>query len=150
MERDRPVHLLAVAAYPDDIEQACGEGLLCMAERGYRTAILDLTAGEIGSRGTPAQRAAEAAEAARILRVGERRNAGLPDARLENSLAARLRVAAIVRGLRPRVEVSERTGTAARTYGARPDAVLPPSGAAPAGTTRRPFRKSAAALPKSV
>lgn len=41
-----------------------------MAERGYRTAILDLMAGEMGSRGTPAQRAAEAAEAARILWIG--------------------------------------------------------------------------------
>lgn len=139
MERGQPVHVLAVAAHPDDVEQTCGGVLLCMAERGYRTAILDLMAGEMGSRGTPAQRAAEAAEAARILWIGERRNAGLPDTRLENSLAARLRVAAIVRGLRPRVEVSERIGTAARTYGARPEAVLPPSGAASAGTTREPF-----------
>ena len=112
MERDQPVHVLAVAAHPGDVEQTCGGGLLRMAERGDRTAILDLTAGEMGSRGTPAQRAAEAA---RLLRVGERRNAGLPDARLENSLAALLRVAAIVRGPRPRVEVSERIGTAART-----------------------------------
>lgn len=70
MERDQPVHVLAVAAHPDDVEQTCGQVLLRTAERGYRTAILDLTAGEMGSRGTPAQRAAEAAEAARILWIG--------------------------------------------------------------------------------
>lgn len=150
MERGQPVHVLAVASHPDDVEQTCGQVLLRTAERGYRTAILDLTAGEMGSRGMPTQRVAEAPEAARLLRVGERRNADLPDARLDNSLAARLRVAAIVRGLRPRVEVSERIGTAARTYGARPEAVLPPSGAASAGNDPRTVRKSAAALPRPV
>ena len=70
MERGQPVHVLAVAAHPDDVEQTCGGVLLCMAKRGYRTAILDLMAGEMGCRGTPAQRAAEGAEAARILWIG--------------------------------------------------------------------------------
>ncbi len=103
MERDASSHILAIGAHPDDIEQTCGGTLLRMAERGYRTAILDLTAGEMGSRGTPELRAAEAAQAARVLRVAERRNAGLPDARLENTLEARMRVAAILRELRPQV-----------------------------------------------
>ena len=103
MERRAAVHVLAVAAHPDDVEQTCGGTLLKMAERGYRTAILDLTAGEMGSRGTPEQRLEEAEEAARILRVSARSNARLPDARLENTLEARERVAASIRAYRPSV-----------------------------------------------
>ena len=56
--------LLAIAAHPDDVELTCGGTLLKMAERGYKTGILDLTAGEMGTRGTPEIRAREAARAA--------------------------------------------------------------------------------------
>ncbi len=105
MERGDAVHVLAIAAHPDDIEQTCGGTLLKMAERGYRTAILDLTAGEMGSRGTPRQRLEEAEQAARILQVSARSNAGLPDARLENTLEARERVAASIRAYRPSVVI---------------------------------------------
>ena len=99
------VHVLAVAAHPDDVEQTCGGTLIRMAEKGYRTAILDLTAGEAGTRGSVAERAAEAARAAEIMLVSERCNAGLPDARLENTLAARLTVAAKIRELRPQTVI---------------------------------------------
>src|SRR5262249_5671978 len=61
--------LLAIAAHPDDVELTCGGTLLKMAKRGYKTGILDLTAGEMGSRGTPEIRAREAAKAAKLLRV---------------------------------------------------------------------------------
>ena len=105
MGRGPACHVVAIAAHPDDVEQTCGGTLLKMAERGYRTAILDLTAGEMGSRGTPEGRLAEAAEAASILRVGARRNAGLADSRLENNFDSRLRVAAEIRALRPRVVI---------------------------------------------
>lgn len=98
-------HIVAIAAHPDDIEQTCGGTLLKMAERGYRTAILDLTAGEMGSRGTPEGRLREAAEAARVLRVGARLNVGLPDSRLENNFESRRRVADKIRSLRPRVVI---------------------------------------------
>jgi bacillithiol biosynthesis deacetylase BshB1 len=76
-----------------------------MAERGYRTAVVDLTAGEMGTRGTAEQRAAEAQAAAGKMLVAERHNLGLPDARLENTLAARLTIAAKIRELRPRVVI---------------------------------------------
>ena len=99
------VHVLAVAAHPDDVEQTCGGTLIRMAEKGYRTAILDLTAGEAGTRGSSEERAAEAAQAAAIMLVAERRNAGLPDARLENTFAAKLRIAAEIRELRPQVVI---------------------------------------------
>lgn len=105
MEREDSVHVLAIAAHPDDVEQTCGGTLLRTSERGYRTAILDLTAGEMGSRGTPEQRLEEAHMAARLLGVSARSNARLPDARLENTLEARLRVAQSIRALRPSVVI---------------------------------------------
>ncbi len=101
----RPLDLLAIAAHRDDVEQTCGGTLLKMAQRGQRTGILDLTAGEMGTRGTAADREHEAAEAARILRVSWRGNLGFPDARLENNLENRLKVAAVIREQRPRVVI---------------------------------------------
>ncbi len=96
------VDILAVAAHRDDAEQTCGGTLLKMSEAGYRTGILDLTAGEMGTRGTAEQRAREAEEAARLLGVHWRGNLGLPDARVENTYENRLKVAAKMRQLRPR------------------------------------------------
>src|SRR5260370_9272448 len=71
--------ILAIAAHPDDVELTCGGTLIKMAEKGYKTGILDLTAGEMGTRGTPETRAKEAALAARILKVSWRGNLGVPD-----------------------------------------------------------------------
>src|SRR5579864_3951117 len=71
--------LLAIAAHRDDVEQTCGGTLLKMAQRGYRTGILDLTRGEMGTRGTAEDRAREAAEAARILKTAWRGALDIPD-----------------------------------------------------------------------
>src|SRR5229473_3501703 len=71
--------LLAIAAHPDDVELTCGGTLLKMAQRGYKTGILDLTAGEMGTRGTPETRAKEAAKAAKLLGVAWRGVLGVPD-----------------------------------------------------------------------
>jgi bacillithiol biosynthesis deacetylase BshB1 len=100
-----PLDILAIAAHPDDVEQTCGGTLLRMAEAGYRTGILDLTAGEMGTRGTPDIRLTEAETAARILRAGLRENMRFPDARLENSMAGRMSLAAKIRELRPRTVI---------------------------------------------
>jgi bacillithiol biosynthesis deacetylase BshB1 len=97
--------ILAIAAHPDDIEQTCGGTLLRMAERGYRAGALDLTAGDMGTRGTPEQRLAEAGVAARHLRLEWRGNLRFPDARLENTLSARMTLAVKIRELRPRVVI---------------------------------------------
>ncbi|MDQ2833944.1 MAG: bacillithiol biosynthesis deacetylase BshB1 [Acidobacteriota bacterium] len=97
--------MLAIAAHRDDVEQTCGGTLLAMAARGYRTAILDLTQGESGTRGTAAEREAEANDAARILHVSHREALDLPDGNVENTLANRLKVAAVLRRLRPRVVI---------------------------------------------
>src|SRR5665811_1921168 len=69
VRRTMKLDLLAIAAHPDDVELTCGGTLLKMAQRGYKTGILDLTAGEMGTRGTPETRAKESARAAKILKV---------------------------------------------------------------------------------
>src|ERR1700722_700264 len=90
-DRDRPVaDVLAIAAHRDDVEQTCGGTLLRMASRGLRTAILDLTQGEAGTRGSAEDRAREAGEAARILGVVWRQALDLPDGAIENTLENRM------------------------------------------------------------
>jgi len=97
--------VLAMAAHPDDVEQTCGGTLIKMAEKGYRTGILDLTAGDMGTRGTPELRLEEAAEAAKILLVGQRDNMRFPDARLENTISVRMSLALKIRELQPRTVI---------------------------------------------
>jgi bacillithiol biosynthesis deacetylase BshB1 len=93
--------LLAIAAHPDDVELTCGGTLIKMAGLGYRTGILDLTRGEMGSRGTPEIRAREAAAAAKIMGVKVRENLGLPDSRLEVNEEYKLELARMIRELQP-------------------------------------------------
>ena len=95
--------ILALAAHRDDVEQTCGGTLLKMAQRGYRTGILDLTQGEMGTRGTAEDRAREAADAARILCVSWRQALDIADGRVENTWENRLKVARVIRETRPRV-----------------------------------------------
>jgi bacillithiol biosynthesis deacetylase BshB1 len=97
-----PLDILAIAAHRDDVEQTCGGTLLKAAQRGQRTGILDLTQGEMGTRGTAEDRAREAADAAKILGVGWRRALDLPDGRVENTWENRLKVASVIRETRPR------------------------------------------------
>ncbi|MGB9610850.1 MAG: bacillithiol biosynthesis deacetylase BshB1 [Bryobacteraceae bacterium] len=100
-----PLDVLAIAAHPDDIEQTCGGALLRMADMGYRTGALDLTAGDMGTRGTPEERIRESKEAARILGLAFRENLRMPDARLENNIGLRMTLMAVIRRLRPRVVI---------------------------------------------
>jgi N-acetylglucosamine malate deacetylase 1 len=104
-----PLDLLAVFAHPDDAELLCGGALARSHDRGERVGILDLTRGEMASRGTPEARAREAEEAARILGAVVRRNAGLPDGSLVADLEARATLATHLRELRPRVVVTHWT-----------------------------------------
>jgi bacillithiol biosynthesis deacetylase BshB1 len=99
------VDVLAIAAHRDDVEQTCGGTLLVQHTLGWRTAILDLTRGESGTRGTADDRAREAAEAARILHVHHREALDLPDGNVENTRENRLKIAAVLRRLRPRVVI---------------------------------------------
>jgi len=102
---EKPLDVLAIAAHPDDVEQTCGGTLIRMAELGYRTGVLDLTAGDMGSRGTPEIRLTEADAAAREMLLAWRGNMRLPDARLENTVSVRMSLAAEIRALRPRVVI---------------------------------------------
>ncbi len=97
--------LLAIAAHPDDVELTCGGTLLKMAQRGYKTGILDLTAGEMGSRGTVETRAKEAAKAAKLLRVQWRETLGVPDSDVHPARQHKLRLAAVIRRLQPRTVI---------------------------------------------
>ncbi|MDH3496150.1 MAG: bacillithiol biosynthesis deacetylase BshB1 [Gemmatimonadota bacterium] len=97
--------LLAIGAHPDDVELTCGGTLLKAARQGHRTAIIDLTGGEAGTHGSQRLRAAEAARAAELLGVAERRNAGLPDAGLHNTDETRRVIVELLRHFQPRVVI---------------------------------------------
>jgi bacillithiol biosynthesis deacetylase BshB1 len=101
-----PIDLLAVAAHRDDVELTCGGTLAKAARTGYRTAIVDLTQGEMGSRGSPALRAAEAERAAQVLGVSQRETLCLPDAGIVNDPATREALARVIRRLRPKVVIA--------------------------------------------
>ncbi|HEX3684406.1 MAG TPA: bacillithiol biosynthesis deacetylase BshB1 [Bryobacteraceae bacterium] len=104
-ENLRPLDVLAIAAHPDDVEQTCGGTLLRMAEIGYRAGVLDLTAGDMGSRGTPELRIQESRAAAQHLQLAWRENLRWPDARLENNVGARMTLSGVIRRLRPRTVI---------------------------------------------
>ena len=97
--------LLAIAAHPDDVELTCGGTLLKMAHKGYKTGILDLTEGEMGTRGTRETRAKEAAAAAKILEVSWRGTLGVPDSDVQPTRQNKLRLAKVIRELRPRTVI---------------------------------------------
>ena len=97
--------LLAIAAHPDDVELSCGGTLLKMAQAGYKTGILDLTAGEMGTRGTPEIRAKEAAKGAKILRASWRGTLGVPDSDVQPSRQHKLRLASVIREVRPKTVI---------------------------------------------
>ena len=100
-----PVHLLAIAAHRDDVELTCAGTLLKARDAGYSTGIIDLTAGESGTRGSAELRGEEARRAAEVLGVSERRNAGLPDAYLQNTDETRRVVVELIRHFAPRVVI---------------------------------------------
>lgn len=98
--------ILAIAAHRDDVELTCGGTLARAAELGRRTAIVDLTAGEMGTRGSAGLRAEEASQAAAVLGVCARENLGLPDAGVTNTPETRELLARAIRRFRPRVVIA--------------------------------------------
>ena len=97
--------LLAIAAHPDDVELTCGGTLIKMAHQGRRVGVMDLTGGEMGTRGSIEIRRKEAAVAARIMGITHRENLGLPDAHLDMRLDYKLAIARRIRALRPRTVI---------------------------------------------
>ena len=100
------VDILAIAAHRDDVELTCGGTLIKSVGLGRRVAILDLTAGETGTRGSAALREEEAARAAAVLGVHARENLGLPDAGITNTPETRERLARVIRRFQPRVVIA--------------------------------------------
>jgi bacillithiol biosynthesis deacetylase BshB1 len=101
-----PISILAIAAHRDDVELTCGGTLIKAAKQGQRTAILDLTQGEMGTRGSAKLRGDEAARAAELLGCSDRETLGLPDAGIENTPATREALARVIRRFRPRVVIA--------------------------------------------
>ncbi len=101
-----PVDILAIGAHRDDVELTCGGTLIKAAKRGQRTAILDLTQGEMGTKGSAELRGKEAADAAVLLGCSARENLGLPDAGVENTPATREKLARVIRAFAPRVVIA--------------------------------------------
>src|SRR5437763_3374612 len=102
LSQNQSLDILAIAAHRDDVEQTCGGTLLKASQRGQRTGILDLTQGEMGTRGSAEDRAREADDAGKILGVNWRRALDIPDGRVENTWENRLKVASVIRETRPR------------------------------------------------
>lgn len=94
--------ILAFAPHPDDAELYCGGTLLLLKRAGHRTGIVDLTHGELSTRGDPATRARETAEATRILQLDHRGSLGIPDGDIANTAENRLAIVREIRLLRPR------------------------------------------------
>ncbi|MBX9929072.1 MAG: bacillithiol biosynthesis deacetylase BshB1 [Gemmatimonadaceae bacterium] len=101
-----PLDLLAVGPHRDDVELLCGGTIAAAVARGRRVGILDLTAGEMGTRGSAAIREREANAAAEVLGVAVRENLRLPDAGITNTDETRRRFAAVLRRLRPTVVIA--------------------------------------------
>lgn len=95
--------VLAFAAHPDDTELCCGGTLAALVNQGKKVGVVDLTKGEMGTRGTPEERMEESKNAANILGLSVRENLELPDARLENTEAYRRKIITKVRKYRPHI-----------------------------------------------
>ncbi len=100
------VDLLAIAAHRDDVELTCAGTLIKAAKQGYKTAVIDLTQGELGTRGSSDLRAAEASRAAEIMGLQARQNLGLPDAGIVNDLATREVIARAIRRFKPQIVIA--------------------------------------------
>lgn len=97
------VDVLAIGAHPDDVELGVGGTLLQLANQGYTVGILDLTLGELSSRGTIEERMLEAQNASNILQVSVRHNAELPDGGLQNTPEQRVEIIPFIRILKPQI-----------------------------------------------
>jgi len=104
------VDILAIFAHPDDVELTVGGTLLKMKHLGYKTGALDLTRGEMGTRGTVEGRAVEASDAAKILKLDVRENLGLMDGHVFADDESRTKLVRVLRRLRPKMILTHQNG----------------------------------------
>jgi len=95
--------ILAFAAHPDDTELCCGGTLAKLVKHGKKVGVVDLTKGEMGSRGTPEQRMEESANAAKIIGLAVRENLGMPDTKLSNTRENQKKLIQKIRRYRPHI-----------------------------------------------
>ncbi|MEK7402582.1 MAG: bacillithiol biosynthesis deacetylase BshB1 [Gemmatimonadota bacterium] len=100
------VDILAIAAHRDDVELTCAGTLIKAKKLGRTTAVIDLTAGEMGTMGDAKSRAFEAEASAKVMGLSARENLGLPDAAIVNDPATRERLARLIRKFKPRVVIA--------------------------------------------
>lgn len=98
--------ILAIAAHPDDIEMCCGATIAKETSRGKKVGIIDLTRGELGTRGTAETRAAETKEASKILNVTVRENLGFRDGFFVNDEKHQLEVIKKIRKYKPEIIIT--------------------------------------------
>jgi len=98
--------ILAIVAHPDDVELSCGGTLLTHAKKGYKTGIIDLTMGEMGTRGTPELRMEEAQNAAEILKLSVRENLRFEDSFFSNDKEHQLKIIKVIRKYRPEIVIT--------------------------------------------
>lgn len=101
-----PLHILAIAVHPDDVELGCSGTLIKHAQKGQRIGILDLTRGELGTRGTAEIRLQEATQAAKVIGVSIRENAGMADGFFRNDQAHQLQLISYIRKYRPALVIA--------------------------------------------
>lgn len=97
------VDILAVGVHPDDVELGCGGAIIASVKEGKKVAVIDLTRGELGSRGTPETRAQEAAAASTIMQLSARENLGMADGFFQISEENTLKVISAIRKYQPEV-----------------------------------------------
>src|ERR1700748_239672 len=95
------LHILAIAVHPDDIELSCAGTLIKHAQMGQQVGILDLTQGELGTRGTPEMRLEEAAASAKVMGAVVRENAGMADGFFRNDEAHQRKLISYIRHYQP-------------------------------------------------
>jgi N-acetylglucosamine malate deacetylase 1 len=95
--------ILAIGAHPDDVELSCGGTVIKLVKQGRRVGVVDITAGELGTRGTAERRAHEANEAAKLMGIHARVSLGIPDGNIENTVENRLKLVRVIREYRPEV-----------------------------------------------
>jgi bacillithiol biosynthesis deacetylase BshB1 len=104
--QDPKLHILAIAVHPDDIELGCAGILIKHAQAGQMVGILDLTRGELGTRGTPDIRVLEADAAAKVMGVSVRENAGMRDGFFANDEAHQIQLIPYLRRWRPEIVIT--------------------------------------------
>lgn len=97
--------VLAISAHRDDTEITCGGTLIKMVDKKYKVGMVDLTQGEMGTRGSAKLRAEEAAAAAKVMGITVRENLEIPDSRVENTYENKLKVVNLIRKYRPKVVI---------------------------------------------